>query len=266
MKHLLFFSAALCCLTAASCYRSERVTLSIDFSQAPAWRYLFGVDISGNARSVDSSREFSSSLRTYLTGEHSPHDKNAVRFTTGQTMIQSDFLDDPERTHLERQCENVVLFFSPREGVVHTADTAIPPLFNFGGWDLFRSFARVIPVLPESPVTVGSSWERERTVSIETSAGNAQGLLYQSFTLDSIFMHDSSRCAGISWQFTYRIQPDSGGVLDSLPLSGSGNGSATIDLSHKRLAVAHAFFRVPEKTGTGATAAWQETVHVELVN
>ncbi|MBN1128056.1 MAG: hypothetical protein JXA71_03675 [Chitinispirillaceae bacterium] len=265
MKQLPVVVIALCCL-AASCYRSERVTLAIDFSQAHTWRYLFGVDISGSTRSGKSSRTFSSSLRTYLAGEQAPHDKHAVRFKTAQAMIQSDFLDDPERRHLERQCENVVLFFSPREGAMFAIDTALPPLFTFGGWDLFRSFSRVIPVLPESPVTVGSSWERERTVPIETSAGNALGNLYQSFILDSVYMRDSSRCAAISWQFTYRIQPDSSGILDSLPLRGSGNGTATVDLSHKRLVTAHAFFSVPEKSGQGVTTSWQEAVHVELIN
>jgi hypothetical protein len=266
MKLLLFVTSAVCCITATSCYRNECVSLGIDFSQAHHWRYLFAVDITGNLRSAESSREFSSTLRTYLEGENAPHDQGAVRFRTGQTMIKSNYLSEPEVKHLEKQCENIVLFFSPKEGAIQTVDTALPPLFNFGGWDLFRSFARVLPVLPESPVAIGSSWERERTIPIETSAGNAEGWLYQSFTLDSVFTRDSSRCAAISWQFTYRVEPDTGGALDSLPLKGSGNGSATLDLVRKRMITAHAFFEVPEKKNTGIAAAWQETVHIELVN
>lgn len=253
-------------LLLSSCHRSEKVALSIDFSRAPAWKYVFAIDISGHIKTRDSSRAFSSSLRTYISGENTPHDQGAVRFKTGQAIIKSDYLSDQERTHLEKQCENIVLFFSPKEGALLTIDTAVPPVFNFGGWDLFRSFARVLPVLPESPISVGGTWERERTIPLETSAGNAIGWLYQSFQLDSVFTIDSSRCAALSWQFTYRVQPDSGGILDSLPLRGSGYGRATIDLTKKQMRAAHAFFEVPERDNAAIKASWQETVHVELVD
>jgi hypothetical protein len=266
MKQLTITVVSCFVLPLVSCYQSERVALTIDFSQAPSWKYLFAIDIMGNIKAADSSRSFSSSLRTYLSGEKTPHDAGAVRFKTGQTMIQSNFLIDQERILLEKQCENIVLYFSPREGAVQAVDTALPPHFNFGGWDLFRSFARVLPVLPESPVAIGGTWERERNIPIETSAGNATGWLFQSFMLDSIFTIDSSRYAALSWQFTYRIQPDTSGVLDSLPLRGSGTGKATIDLSRKRLRTAHAFFEVPERSDAAIKAAWQETVHVEIVD
>jgi hypothetical protein len=266
MKQLTISAIFSFALLLCSCHRSERVTLTIDFSQAPSWKYLFAIDIAGHIKTADSSRRFSSSLRTYLSGEKTPHDAGAVRFKTGQAMIQSNFLSDQERVLLEKQCENIVLYFSPREGAVQVVDTALPPLFNFGGWDLYRSFTRVLPVLPESPIAIGGTWERERNIPIETSAGNATGWLFQSFVLDSIFTIDSSRYAALSWQFTYRIQPDSSAVLDSLPLRGSGTGSATIDLSRKRMRTAHAFFEVPERSDNAIKATWQETVHVEIVD
>jgi hypothetical protein len=249
-----------------SCQRSGRVELNIDFSKAASWRYLFGIDIKGIAGQDDSLREFSNSLRTYISGERSPHDAAAVRFRTGQTVVHSNFLSEPERVHLARQCENMVLFFSPREGAVETSDTAVPPLLTVGGWDLYRSFARVLPVLPESPVAPGTSWDRERSFPLETSFGNATGMLYQVFTLDSVFSADSSNYASLSWRFTYRIQPDSAGVLDSLPLSGTGNGTAVIDMTRKRMAKAHALFEVPAKQKARQKISWQETVHIEMVN
>jgi len=248
-----------------SCQRAGRVELSIDFSQAASWRYVFGIDIKGIASQGDSAREFSNSLRTYLSGERSPHDDAAVRFRTGQTVVHSNFLSEQERNHLARQCENLVLFFSPHEGAVEASDTAVTPLLTVGGWDLYRSFARVLPVLPESPVGVGASWERERTFPIETSMGNATGMLYQLFTLDSVFSADSNKFASLSWRFTYRIQPDSAGALDSLPLSGSGNGNAVIDMTGKRMIKAHALFEVPPKQKARQKISWQETVHIEMV-
>ena len=181
-------------------------------------------------------------------------------------MVHSNFLSEQERDHLARRCENVVLFFSPKEGAVDAVDTAIPLLVTVGGWDLYRSFARVLPVLPESPVAVGSSWDRARSFPLETTFGNATGMLYQSFALDSVFSADSLKYASLSWRFTYRIQPDSTGVLDSLPLSGSGNGTAVVDLTGRRMITAHAVFEVPPKQKARQKISWQETVHIEMVN
>jgi hypothetical protein len=255
-----------CCFAVVSCHRSESVSLSIDFSQASTWRYMFGVDITGTIKTPDSSRRFSSGLRTYLSGEGSPHDKGAVRFRTGRSMITSTVLDEQERAHLERTFENQEFYLSPKEGAYRAMDTALPPLINIGGWDLFRSFARVLPVLPESRVRPGGSWDRERTFQIETSKGNGIGWLYQYFTLDSLAAADSSHCAAVSWRFSYRIQPDPATLIDSLPLEGSGTGNALIDIVRKRIIKANAFFDVPARSNARVAVSWQETVHLELVN
>jgi hypothetical protein len=257
---------AVACSALVSCHRFESVNLSLDFSAVHTWRYMFGIDVTGSIQSPDSSKKFSSSLRTYLSGEWSPHDVGAVRFRTGQAMITSNYFDDEERLHLERQFENQEFFFSPKEGLVNAVDTALPSLVNIGGWDLFRSFSRVLPVLPESPQRLGASWDRERTFPVETSLGNGTGWLYQLFTLDSIVQADSSRYAFISWRFSYRIQPDSAKLLAAFPLEGSGSGTTQIDITRKRMIKAHAFFDVPAKTNSGVLISWQESVHLELAN
>jgi hypothetical protein len=260
--------ALICCLCIFTCQKTESVTLAVDFSRAATWRYLFGVDITGAVRSIDSTRAFSSSLRTYLSGEPSPHDVGAVRFKTSQTLLTSNFMAEQERTDLERRLENTVLYFSPREGAVEAVDTALPPIVTVGGWDLFRCFARVLPVLPGAKVRAGAVWDRERTFPVETSVGNATGWLYQSFRLDSIIEVDSMRCAWMSWRFSYRIEPeknDSGAALDALPLRGTGKGSALIDITGRRMIRADAFFEVPAQPQAPLQASWQESVHIELV-
>jgi hypothetical protein len=261
------------CLVLFSCHRTERITLGVDFSKAPLWRYMLGIDITGNLQEGTYSHDFTSSLRTYLKGELSPHDSNSVHFKTSQTIITSNFIDEQTRLNLTRQLENNTLFFSSRDGAFDAADTSVQPLINVGGWNLFRSFARVVPLLPENPVHVGSTWDRERTFPLETDHGNAVGWLYQSFTLDSIAKVESAQCAFISWTFSYRIQPDKSDtatMLDTLPLKGSGNGTALIDCTNKVLIKAHAVFEVPPVTALPSAAqlkaSWHESVHFELVN
>lgn len=258
-----------CSMVLLSCQHTERVTLAVDFSQAAHWHYLLGVDINGALRAGDSSRDFSTSLRTYLKGGLLTHDSTAVLFKTGQTVITSNFLSDQDRGNLTRQIDNATLDFSPRDGAFETTDPSLKPFVNVGGWNLLRSFARVMPALPGSPVRVGSTWDRERTFPLETDHGNATGWLYQSFTLDSISAVDSQRCAFLSWRFSYRIQPDKSDaatMLDTLPLKGSGNGSALIGLGSKTLLKAHAAFEVPAEPKSPVKASWQESVHLELVN
>lgn len=275
--HLILRSICLsfvCCLIFSGCQQTERVTLAIDFSKAPLWRYMLGVDITGNLRAGDTSRDYSSSLRTYLQGEPAPADSNAVRFKTSQTIVTSNFLSEQDRVNLTRELENNTLCFSSKDGAFESADTSLKPSVNIGGWNLLRSFARVVPALPGSPVRVGSTWDRERAFPLETDHGNATGWLFQSFTLDSIATIDSRRCAFISWSFSYRIQPDTTGkptLLDSLPLKGSGSGTALLDCTSKVLIKAHALFDVPPIAAAVSSKAplkvtWQESVHLELVN
>lgn len=271
--HRGIFICIVFCLVFPACQRTERITLAIDFSKASQWRYMLGIDITGNLQAGDSSHDFSSSLRTYLTGEVSPHDSNSIHFKTSQTIITSNFLNEQDRLNLTRQLENNTLYFSSRDGAFDAADTSVQPFINIGGWNLFRSFARVVPLLPENTVHVGSTWDRERTFPLETDHGDAVGWLYQSFTLDSIDQVDSLRCAFISWTFSYRIQPDKSDtstMLDSLPLKGSGNGGALIDCTSKVLIKANALFDVPPVTALPSSAelkaSWRESVHLEMVN
>jgi hypothetical protein len=196
-----------------------------------------------------------------------------VHFKTSQTIVRSNFLSEQDRVNLTRQMENNTLYFSSKDGAFDAADTAVQPLINVGGWNLFRSFARVVPMLPENRVHVGSTWDRERTFPLETDHGNAMGWLYQSFTLDSIAEVDSHRLGFISWTFSYRIQPDKSDtatILDTLPLKGSGAGSALIDCTSKILIKAHALFEVPPVASLPSKAllkaSWHESVHLELVN
>ena len=50
-----------------------------------------------------------------------------------------------------------------------------------------------------------------------------------------------------------------------MPLSGSGHGSAFIDLTHKQLTKAHVEFEVPVTRAGTMKIGWNESVHLELM-
>ena len=252
-----------------SCNKTGRIELAVDFSSASSWKYLLGVDIKGTASSADSSQTFTSSARVCLEGKAVAHDKGAVHFRVKDTRVASDFLSDQELENLKCRFEGMDLSFSPNEGAVYFPDTTAVPVINIGGWDLFRSFAKVIPVLPGSKVAPGATWDRERRFPIETTEGSATGHLYQSFTFDSIITNGKSPdLAAISWLFSYNIelQPvDSGTVLETMPKSGNGRGDAQIDLVNKRLYKANAYFEAAPEEKSAIKMGWSESVHLEFI-
>jgi len=253
-------------LFAISCQKSERIFLDIDFENAKSWHYLLGVDIKGKVTPDSIPQLFSSSLRTYLQGGISPGNKKVITLKTEQTRINSDFLVEQEIRNLEQQFDNVSLLFSPKDGALNLIDTTDMPVVNIGGWDLFRSFAKVLPVFPEAPVGPGDKWDRDRQFPIQTNHGDAIGHLYQSFIFDSVYQ-STSRFAAVSWKFSYRIElinPDTSGTLDNLPQAGRGTGRVLLDLTSKRISSAHAEFDVPI-TDDYPGMSWKEVVHMEII-
>jgi len=249
-----------------SCQKSGRIYLEIDFDSAKTWRYLLGVDIKGKIVSDSVPQIFNSSLRTFLQSGLSPENRKVITFKAEQTRINSDFLVEQEIRNLEQQFDNVSLLFSPRDGSLDLTDTTDVPVINIGGWDLFRSFAKVLPVFPESPVAPGDKWDRDRQFPIETSHGDAVGHLYQSFIFDSIYT-SQSRFAAVSWIFSYRIElidPDTAGMLDNFPLAGKGRGRVLLDLDARRINTAHAEFEVP-MADEFKGMSWSEIVHMEYI-
>lgn len=258
---------ALISVVLSSCQKSG-VHLGIDFSKSPSWRYLLGVDINGSVVMKDSLQQFSSSLRTFLQGQPSER-KNVVKFTVGGSRITSNFLSEPERMNLENQFEKLSLFFSPQDGAISAPDSQVIPVIDVQGWDLYRNFAKVLPVLPGKAVQQGDKWDRERQFPVNSNHGDAIGHLYQSFVMDSVKLLDNERhYAYISWLFSYQIEPtqkDSLANLDAFPLNGNGTGTAVLNLKRGVIESAHAEFEVPCDMKKGQKISWREAIHLELI-
>jgi hypothetical protein len=151
------------------------------------------------------------------------------------------------------------------------SDTSGIPGVLSGGWDILRSPARVIPAMPNAEMAVGSSWEREQRFPISIPKGEADALLYQLYTLDSLYKTPAGiPVAAISWVFTYRVstledQSDSKEARNPRkhPLSGSGRGTALLDLNRKKLIKSQATFQVTHSNISGAEI--NEVVHFEML-
>jgi len=259
-------AVALALMAAAGCSRRERARIEIDFSKAAEWRYMMGADLYGTPTTADSGQYFSGSLRAYLQGL--PGDAAAGPLRCGLTDVNlvAPFLSEEERGDILRRLSELRVAVS-ETGVTLSDTSGIPGVLS-GGWDILRSPARVIPAMPNADMTVGSSWEREQRFPLSIRQGDAEGLMYQLYTLDSLYRNDAgARVAAISWVFSYRVamneNNESGKRKFMYPLSGTGRGRAELDLVRKKLIKSQATFQVTHSGMTGMEI--NEVAHFEIV-
>jgi hypothetical protein len=246
----------------SGCGRRERARIEIDFSNAAEWRYLLAVDISGTPQ--DSGQYFSGSLRAYVQGLPGEPGAGPLRAGLSGVHLIAPFMAEEERSDVERRLSELKVSVS-EDGVTLSDTKGIPGILS-GGWDIMRSPARVIPAMPNAEMAVGSSWEREQRFPLTIPQGEADGLLYQLYTLDSLFKTPAGvPIAAISWVFTYRVAmlEEGSGSLRKHPLSGSGRGTAHLDLNRKKLVKSQAVFQVTHSNVSGVDI--NEVVHFEMV-
>ncbi len=169
-----------------SCSGPGSVELEVDFSSRPQWHYVVEVETNGSIHQAEERRNFASTAHCDLRGQAAPDDPSDLTLVLADVHIVSDMLDSAETHNLRRQFEGTRMTFSCEDGTISLRDTSTLPRIQIGEWDLFRTFARVIPALPGSKVRPGSTWGRERQIPLKTTHGDALGHLFQSFLLDSL--------------------------------------------------------------------------------
>jgi len=263
-RHILRF--ALPALVVAGCGSSEKALLEIDFSSAPEWKYLFGANIYGTpeADSADSQKAYSGSLRAYLQGLPGEAEPERARFGLRDITVIAPFFPEQELEDIQKRLTDLTVSVS--ENSISLSDTIGIPGVMSGGWDIMRCITRVMPVMPNTEMRVGTSWDREQRFPLTVDQGKADGLLYQLFTLDSIYKTESGiSAAALSWVFTYRVSLVDEGASTSrkYPLQGSGRGTAVLDLAKKKLLNSKATFEVMHSQKS--TTELNEVVHFEMI-
>jgi len=264
-RHVL--TLALPALLAFGCGSAEKALLEIDFSGASEWKYLLGANIYGTSEEVadaDSQKTYSGSLRAYLQGLPGGADTGQARFGLRDITVIAPFFPDDEMEDIQKRLTELTVYVS--ENSISLSDTIGIPGVMSGGWDIMRCITRVMPVLPNTEMRVGTSWDREQRFPLTVDQGKADGLLYQLFTLDSIYKTETgASAAALSWVFTYRVSLVDEGAAASrkYPLSGSGRGTAVLDLTKKKLLNSKATFEVTHSQKN--TTELDEVVHFEMI-
>jgi hypothetical protein len=257
--------AALAAALFIGCGNRESAHIEIDFSTASEWKYLLAVDVKGTPLSQGAGEDMTGSLRAYLRGMPGVPGVGPISCGFTDVNLNATFLPDEERLEIQERLSNLRVTIS-ENGVVLSDTFGLPGVLS-GGWDILRSPARVIPAMPNAVMSVGSSWEREQRFPLHIPEGEADGLMYQLYTLDSLYKTPTGTpVAAISWVFTYRVAMIDDGEergLRRYPLAGSGRGHALLDLNRKKLLKSQATFQVTHSSMMGMDI--NETVHVEMV-
>jgi hypothetical protein len=262
--YLLVTCAALC-----GCTDRASVRLSLDFSKQSAWRYTLDAVVNGSIASQDTQRTFTSAAHCTLNGTADPSDPKLLHAAVSSVSISSNILGEAEVQNLTEQAKGVRLTCALNDGLIIPEDSSALPLVRIGEWDLFKDLAKTVPALPKIKVRVGSAWDREKTIPLETKYGSATGHLLQSFSLDSLYTNNRSMSlALLRWKFSYQVEfknLDTAGLPGSMPSKGSGTGNAVINVTEKTLEHASVNFVVPAPDKGEFRISWREDIELKLV-
>jgi hypothetical protein len=261
--------AVIACFLWAGCGNSGSVRLSLDFSKRPEWRYAVSATINGSIVSVDTQRTFTSAAQCTLSGRPDTKNPALLHASVASVSVSSTILGDAEIQNLKEQARAVRLSCALADGAVVPEDSSAVPVVRIGEWDLYKDLAKTVPALPKIPIRPGSTWDRERTIPLDTKQGNALGHLFQSFSMDSLRTNGSGDViAVLSWKFTYRVEfkdRDTSGLYGGVPSAGSGNGHAVVNVTGKSLERASVHFDVPAATHGMFRISWREDILLNLV-
>lgn len=261
-----------CLLTAlvivVSCGRRQKVLIEVDFSARGSWLYDFNGYVGGRAVLSDRVHTFSSNVYCLLSGKGKVEDPSFMKVAVDSVDVSSEHLNDSDMENIEKRLLGTTISFSLKDGILGGADSIRVPSVSVGGWDLYRHFVKLLPILPKGRVCPGHTWDRTSDFPLEMSQGSAIGHVYQTFSFDSLFFRkDRNRCANISWSFSYSVEAkdiDTAGMLDDLPKKGTGTGNAVIDINGKSLISAEIEFTIPQDSSEVFQVSWEERASLAL--
>jgi len=207
MKRLLMAGACLL----ASC-QDEKVQLAFNTTDSSAQQYLLdsqlkvivGEDSGGEGGMSAMGSRVQALIHSGLVVSY---DDGSGRFLMQADSVRysSDQRSVEECRHVERYLAMQDFQFKmARDGQMKEVKMAeyVPDLERTD-IDLRRLLIKIQPVLPGTPVGLGSTWERQHLL---TEAGGKQSFVYKWFRVEDIFQRDGSTYAKMQMNIKYRVE------------------------------------------------------------
>jgi hypothetical protein len=236
MKFGAFSALSIALLTLCSCERNE---VHLAFNTQTVGPQSFVLESTLNASLPGDSVNVPESMRTHVTVRSTmsllmSYDDGSGRF---EMKIDSvDYTSDKRSVDEFRNIEKYLSiqnfqFKLDHDGII--TDPTIENALDMPSEDelnLIPLFLKAQPLLPEKPVKLGESWERQMPIF---GKGNSTTTVYKTFTLQDVYLQDGVRMAKIHMGMKYLELPD---TTSNLQLKSSdyvvGDGMVLFDVTH----------------------------------
>ena len=239
IKSCAFPALTLALFTLCSCERNE---VHLVFNTQTVTPQSFRLESTLNASLPADSNSVPESMHTHVSVRSTmsllmPYDDGSGRF---EMKIDSVNYNSDKRSVDEFR--NIEKYLSIRnfqfklnhDGII--TDPTIENALDMPSEDelnLIPLFLKAQPILPEKPVKLGESWERQMPIP---GKGNSSTTVYKTFTLQDVYLQDGVRMAKIHMGMKYLELPD---TTSNLQLKSSdyviGDGMVLFDVTHGTL-------------------------------
>jgi len=261
-KNLILILLCAFGLSNAELPKNNWVLLKADYTGNPHYMYSLKYTSQGNLRQGSNNTAKSTKINVVLTTTRESTPKLQLKIdscTTKSNTYTEDLLKEIREKLLKADYALSLSNGFP------SPDTSVDiPASNYLEWDLYRQLAKLLPILPEKSVPPGFAWERTQNVPMQTAGGKVSCEVYRTYKFDK-------RCgdsAFVSWQFRYANNSktkDSVKSVNEIPVYGTGNGSAVIDLKKGCILTALVNFTTPVAVIGDVTVTWHENAMIELI-
>ncbi len=219
-----------------SCERNE-INLAFNTQTATPQSYTLestlNASLPGDSNTVPESMHTHVSVRSTMSLLMS-YDDGSGRFEMkiDSVSYNSDKRSVDEFRNIEKYLSIQNFQFKlDRDGIISnpTVENAMDVLSE-DELNLIPLFLKAQPILPEKPVKLGESWERQMPIR---GKGSSSTTVYKTFTLQDVYLQDGVRMAKIHMGMKYLELPD---TTSNLQLKSSdyviGDGIVLFDVTH----------------------------------
>ncbi|MCF0224821.1 MAG: hypothetical protein HUK20_11180 [Fibrobacter sp.] len=235
MSFFKFFTTSVSLLVLCACQGNE-YTIAFNTQSVPPQSYYLESTLNA-ILPVDSLTGTPEAMNTHLVVKATnslltAYDNGSAKFEMKIDSVdyKSDKRSIEEFTSMERYMSTEHFQYKmAKDGFVTDPVIEDSVMLGTEALNLIRLFLKVQPLLPGKPVALGEKWER--TVEIPGSALNT--VVYKSFTLQDLYVHDGAQMAKIGMNLKYKEVADSTSDLrmDSQGFI-MGSGTILFDMTH----------------------------------
>ncbi len=236
MNFIKFSALSIALLCLCSCERNE---IHLSFNTQTVAPQSFILESTLNASFPGDSNSVPESMRTHVSVRSTmsllmSYDDGSGRF---EMKIDSvDYSSDKRSVDEFRNIEKYLSIQNFQFKLNHDGIITDPTIENAldkpseDELNLIPLFLKAQPLLPEKPVKLGESWERQMPIF---GKGNSTTTVYKTFTLQDVFLQDGVRMAKIHMGMKYLELPD---TTSNLQLKSNdyvvGDGMVFFDVTH----------------------------------